>query len=322
MKFLEVFTINVALLSSISCFPDCIFSNYTCPLTESLFLFPPKPLDSWEKCLELCNNETSCTSFTFYGNGGAPFENMCLLFKEHCKDREMVHCKSCLSGYECNHCSIKNISYHANGSNFIRLFESLNETECRNECMKLDNCEYYTIYFQDNDLMPNTCVLLSDSSKPIDCEGCRTGPKICKFSRQCKANEAVITRPGFPARNHAFSDKVDFETRVETMGCAVEANVLVVGGGGSGGRMYNSGFSSSSVYLYGGGGSGYIAHATITIPYSCEFAMFAGSGGSPSKINMTGEPSVLCYNEDRSTDGTGGSGKIILYAEVRTSKDG
>ena len=270
MTSLISIAIFVAFLSGYFCLPECVLQDRSCPLNNTKFALPPTYLSKWEQCRDLCNDQGNCTSFTFYDREGEPFKNVCFLFRELCEEKEMVYCKSCVFGHECEYCSIANIAYGTDGDHLIHLITSYNESHCRETCRDTENCMYYTIYFQGNFLMPNTCVLMSASSKPVACNNCRTGPRLCNFSAQCKPNEAVIMLPS--PSNHAIFTENGTQL-VETMGCWAKANVLLVGGGGTGGG-YVDGSS-----LMGGGGSGFINYATVHIPYSSFFLIWVGKGG-------------------------------------------
>ena len=108
------------LLGSSNCYPDCIQPDLTCPLNVSNLALPPISRVSWEKCRDMCNKHTYCTSFTFYGPEGTPFRNMCFLFKEDCERSEMVECQ-CGSGFQCDFCSIRGI-FSVNATN-LALFQ-------------------------------------------------------------------------------------------------------------------------------------------------------------------------------------------------------
>ncbi|XP_075253718.1 uncharacterized protein LOC142345529 isoform X2 [Convolutriloba macropyga] len=182
------------------------------------------------------------------------------------------------------------------------MFPSDNESYCQSSCEKMAECSYYTITTY-NSLTPQTCILLSHSTELLPCEGCRTGPKKCDFSRQCKQNEAVIESS--PPRNFAV-ESTNGTLQVETMGCSAQANVLLIGGGGTGGRD-----SETSTKYNGGGGSGYINYGIIDIPYSVGFRIEIGRGGHRyGDINSTYSPldgqSTSVFNE---------TGSLLLTAQ-------
>ena len=88
------------------------------------------------------------------------------------------------------------------------------------------------------------------------------------------------------------------------MGCTAKANVLLVGGGGTGGYIV-------STYNHGGGGSGYINYGTVSIPYSVGFHIEIGQGGVPGQITsnyspLAGQPTSIS-NE---------TGTVLLTAQV------
>ncbi|XP_075265965.1 uncharacterized protein LOC142358456, partial [Convolutriloba macropyga] len=161
------------------------------------------------------------------------------------------------------------LAYSVDGDNFISMFTAPDEGLCRDSCVNTTSCLYYTFYSVKSDLMPNVCVLMSDSSEPVACKNCRTGPAICNFSAQCKEKEAFIMKS--TPSTHGLITKNGTQ-KIETMGCWAKASVLLVGGGGTGG------FSTGGV-KGGGGGSGFIDHVTIEIPYSSQFYFQIGRGG-------------------------------------------
>ena len=120
MKFkLSIALCLITFLGSINCYPDCIQPDLTCPLNVSNLALPPISRVSWEKCRDMCNKHTYCTSFTFYGPEGTPFKHMCFLFKEDCERSERVDC-NCGSGFQCDFCSIRGI-FSVNATNLSYL---------------------------------------------------------------------------------------------------------------------------------------------------------------------------------------------------------
>ncbi|XP_063714401.1 loricrin-like isoform X2 [Symsagittifera roscoffensis] len=164
------------------------------------------------------------------------------------------------------------MAFSMDGGNLLGMFSETDEESCRKKCAEDEKCSYYTIHLADRYLMPNTCTLMSASSKPEVCKSCRTGPKSCNFYENCKPNEAVI----MSASNLSSSQKIETnETiKIDTMGCTVKANLLAVGGGGTGGR---DSFSSSAT-RYGGGGSGFLDYSIISIPFTKRFFTYVGKG--------------------------------------------
>jgi len=220
MNAIFILYISIAFYASVTCIPECLTENYTCPLDSDSFLTPPKFLPSWEKCRDYCINQTSCSSFTHYNDNGIPFRNMCFLFSERCND--LIPCTGCHSGYECQYCSVSGMSFASSQQNFIKMFTSYNESSCRDACLKETNCSYYSLTGYENKLIQTTCILLSDSAEPIPCENCRTGPKNCDFYAKCKPNEAVVftNLNDFKVAKHYIVDD-NTTVRIETMGCSV-----------------------------------------------------------------------------------------------------
>ena len=92
MIIFKAIFVSFVLFGSVFCVPDSINLNKTCPLDSSKFVQPEITLLSWEQCRDLCNNQTECVAFTFYGQNGSPFKNLCFLLNELCDNRDLGKC--------------------------------------------------------------------------------------------------------------------------------------------------------------------------------------------------------------------------------------
>ena len=118
------------------------------------------------------------------------------------------------------------------------------EADCKNECDKVQGCNFYTFYLEDD---PNygACYLLSSLIQPLEeCITCVTGAVDCENFDDCgfelsnngtKQTHMMFTEPGV---------RVDVNIGVSISKC--QLRMLAVGGGGDG--------------LNCGGGSGYIQY--------------------------------------------------------------
>ena len=84
-------------------------------------------------------------------------------------------CSDCVTKAVDCLCSTSTIGTIDN-TNFLKDLVDINsERDCRQACVKTDNCQFYT-YLSDQ----LQCILLSDLIEPLSkCEYCRTGPVDC-----------------------------------------------------------------------------------------------------------------------------------------------
>ena len=60
------------------------------------------------------------------------------------------------------------------------------EFACREACVAVDGCNFYTYHDLSNSAFHKTCFLLSGLQEPIKpCESCRTGPTDCLNKNAC-----------------------------------------------------------------------------------------------------------------------------------------
>ena len=86
MVSLNEIILSFALFGLVSCLPDCMVVNKTCQLDSTKFVQPPKSMLNWQDCRDFCNDETGCVEFTFFGQNGAPFQNLCFVLNQLCDD--------------------------------------------------------------------------------------------------------------------------------------------------------------------------------------------------------------------------------------------
>ena len=125
-----------------------------------------------EECQDQCKNESVCTYLTYFGKDAFPLKNFCYLYSS-CEMQN--DCSDCVTEAVDCLCSTSIIGT-IDGTNFLKDLVDVNsERDCRQACVKTDNCRFYT-YLSDQ----LQCILLSDLIEPLNkCEYCKTGPVDC-----------------------------------------------------------------------------------------------------------------------------------------------
>ena len=133
-------------------------------------------VNSVQECFDLCLKNDECDGYTWYGNF-QKFENFCFLFSELGVEYD---CQNCISGKAKDtdgcFCGQKSGECTATGENFIKTSPSESELGCVLQCYLTQDCQYYTWYSSESNLVKNVCFLFSKCEEVQPCDaGCNTG---------------------------------------------------------------------------------------------------------------------------------------------------
>ena len=133
-------------------------------------------------CRQLCDRQSVCSYLTYFGPDNFPFSETCF------------HFSSCDSLHPCTNCTSVDVScsqpspYSCSdpvegvlGENMLNFFPDVESEEaCRNTCLSIPACNFYTYHGSCDPNYPGACALLSHVLEPVqECNHCRTGAVIC-----------------------------------------------------------------------------------------------------------------------------------------------
>ena len=248
----------------------CYVNNMTCEIDDN-FIGIVNNIMSAEQCKQECkNNSTDCNVYSYYGPTGAPFRDTCLLFSD-CIKLDVV--EDCIT----EDLKLEGVVPFCDapmtgilGDNVLDIVSGISGAECETECDVVEQCQFFTHYYSNSTVNPNTCFLLSEIQGPITpCQNdtCTTASSNCENSACGFFENDVLVPNGIILNETKYVDLL-------TIGpCSATANgvlAVVVGGGG---------FGSTA-----GGGSGYIQF--LELPSSQPFVQFEATVGSSDEQSM------------------------------------
>ena len=160
---------------------DCFVDNEECEIHGDNLIQTFMGVTLLDKCSQLCEDNSNCTTFTFFGTDGHPLNETCLLFST-CATRRS--CQSCVTGLRQDSCACS-VKFDGNISadNFVDIVPDVpDELTCMRNCSGNNNCGIYTFYDQHDQVNPNVCFLLKSEAsgglrRPvIPCKNCCRGP--------------------------------------------------------------------------------------------------------------------------------------------------
>ena len=284
MADLTLMVTSLLLLSShTSGLTDCSSEGVRCVDDGSNLIDEVSPVNSEEECRPICEDQEECDYVTYY-----PSSSNCQMFRTCAKT---AACTSCVTqNMECYRtCGSSFVGYF--GENVIDMISNTkSELDCKNICSDTKNCSFYTYYFEEDDLYPELCILLTDFQPPTQSsDSASSGPTNCSKSK-CffdvngdHVESLMVTE-----------DTVDLTANVTGL-CTLR--FLAVGGGGQG--------------SYQGGGSGYLQYWKLNLLPGAMISINAKAGAA-------GEASIVTYNgiiimaypghDGGNTDNDGGDG--------------
>merc|ERR1719430_1278103 len=95
-------------LNSVASSPhiDCFVVNQECDITSGNIIDTFMDINSVFECIQLCQDEETCSAFTHFGSESHPLRNACLLFNECLLRKPCLNCETGSSQTECT-CSIR-----------------------------------------------------------------------------------------------------------------------------------------------------------------------------------------------------------------------
>jgi len=258
----------------------CSVENYECIQgdgpSDVLFNIP-----SIEDCRQICLDDGYCSFTTYYHSDGFPGKKMCLLFR------------GCDSVVSCTNCESEDMGCFNMGSigkvvgtfgeNALEAIKDVySPVTCKEKCSNNQNCQWFTYFYETDDLFPNMCFLQTELLTPaLPCDNCLSGSLV---------DECFILYDGLKNQSSLMFNNTNLDHKLMIFGSdSCNLRVLAIGGGGSGRDDFG-----------GGGGSGYLNDFQVLIPpgtYYKEFQVNVGDANEPSLIIINhkayrGEPGM------------------------------
>ena len=89
-------------------------------------------------------------------------------------------------------CSIKEKSCEIHEENLISSVSVPDVDECRQFCVHLENCQYFSYLGPNNYPLKNYCLLFSSCQVLENCNDCHTEDKLCKGQKISEGNCGVL----------------------------------------------------------------------------------------------------------------------------------
>ena len=247
---------------------ECFVYDSSCVISDN-FIGIVDNIVSAQDCKRECeNNSTGCTVYSYYGANGVPFRDTCLIFNG-CSTLEAV--ENCFT--EEINCATTFCKAPVEGilsDNVIDIVPNASEEVCEAECELEEQCQFFTFYFSNSTLFPNTCFLLSEIKAPIT--PCQEEDACVSVSSNCENNLCGFLEDGILFTNGTvFTETTEID--LLTIGPCSARRVLavVVGGGGN------------ATYL-GGAGSGYVEFQELQ--FSRPYVQFEATVGETDQQSM------------------------------------
>merc|ERR1719234_393067 len=223
---------------------DCFLDEQECQVEADNLIDFFTEIPTSEECAELCNDDSTCTSFTHFGPSSHPLHQACFLFSA-CRERRP--CTDCITGSNQADCTCSvNFSGDLDGTNLVDFIGSVpDEFACKKLCASNDMCSIYTFYGPGDKVNPNVCVLLNSVGlqNPVtNCDNCTTGPAHCNTDQECQvAVFGYITDNNYNIMTDWVfaTESTDLSIEAEEKGCYINATLLAIGAGGGSNRDYS-----------------------------------------------------------------------------------
>ena len=152
---------------------DCFIDNEECEIHGDNLIQTFMGITSVAECSQLCQDNSACTTFTFFETDSHPLNEACLLFSTCATRRSCENCVTASSQDSCA-CSV-NFDGDISADNFVDIHPDLpDELTCKRNCAENDKCSIYTYYSQHDQLNPNVCFLLGSEASGGLCYPVRT----------------------------------------------------------------------------------------------------------------------------------------------------
>ena len=110
-----------------------------------------------EECRQMCLDDDICQFITFVDDSAAPISHLCQMFKT-CESQNV--CSNCVSeNMACFRSCSSNVvgDLDENVQDLLTNIES--EQECKESCLNVSSCNFYTYFFANDTLFEKYCVL-------------------------------------------------------------------------------------------------------------------------------------------------------------------
>ena len=163
----------------------CLSNGQACEIHDNFVSVFPGIL-TLDQCRLLCTDEAQCVFLTYFGPDNFPLVNTCMIFTD-CPILD--NCVDCVT--EKRNCDSLTIPLCSSpveteiGQNFVGLVTDIeSERDCRAECFRNSQCDFYTHRSLVDAFDPGSCWLLSGPlhGPVVPCDHCMTGASNCTNS--------------------------------------------------------------------------------------------------------------------------------------------
>ena len=224
---------------------------------------------SLEECRDLCLEDARCNFISYRGDLTAPISHLCQMF---------TTCDDTINSTDVISENMK--CYRSCGSNVVGdldeniqdiLTDIESEQTCRESCLNIPKCSYYTFFYPNDTHFENYCILQTEFVGPAQsCNTCISGPV------DCPAVKCSISLDGEEQTSLILTntDKIHDVTIAGLGWCNI--SFLLVGGGGSGQYQYG-----------GGGGSGYLEFGSLQVSAGAVLTAQVGDQTESSSVTFS-----------------------------------
>ena len=242
-----------------------------------------------EECRHLCLDDVNCNFISYFGDLASPISHFCQMFTT-CDD----------TTNSTNVVSENMKCYRSCGSNVVGdldeniqdiLTDIESEPSCRESCLNVPECSFYTFFYPNDTHYENYCILQTEFVGPAQpCNTCITGPVDCRCSLALDGEE-----------NTSLMLTNTDQTHDVTITGWGQCNIrfLLVGGGGF-------------AYM-DGGGSGYLEYRSLHVSAGTVLTAQVGNKGQSSNLTFSSGDTYTANpgqagDDDGSDGGDGYSG--------------
>ena len=178
---------------------DCNTPGVECKYDEDTLINTIMQVPSVEECHQLCKDMEDCNFITYYDEAAFPVSKMCQLFR------------TCVSVDECSSCVSQNMDCLECGENIVGslsdnvievIANTASEVKCKDMCLSIDNCSWFTYFFPNASHLHDYCFLLTEMLPPTEaCQSCVSGPTTCDSSTTAKPSTETTAQSTAPPSN-------------------------------------------------------------------------------------------------------------------------
>ena len=124
---------------------------------------------SFKECFDKCDSNPLCQGYTWYGENGLKFQNVCVTFKDLLTKYQCSSCKSgkievdedCFCDSGMGECSIQS-------NNFLKGSHGTSRFDCLLQCFEIEDCEYFTFYSANHESIREQCFFFTSCDEVTD----------------------------------------------------------------------------------------------------------------------------------------------------------